>query len=144
MPRLRFTGFVLSAFLSTSLCAYASSVGLSNTEFGQSFASSRSTPSFADSADAAAASSLAFGSSIVLASAGTQAGLSSFSSGSPGSRAALFAGDASVSPRCIVTPTPDPPPSVAPESSSALLFGLGFAALVCIGRLRSQVLEVRG
>jgi hypothetical protein len=51
-------------------------------------------------------------------------------------------GSIKVSPRCLV-PASDPSPSVAPESSTAFLFGLGLAALACVGLRQRRVLDHR-
>jgi len=155
MSPVTLAGFALSTLFLVSHSATASSIGLAHDELRDSLTSSRlslsgegstktrtaqTLPSNTWTVDA---SSLQFGSSIVETVAGSPRLTATSTAGkSLGIATAFLVGRSAASPRCIVEAI-DPAPSVAPESSSALLFGLGLAALTCVGCLRGWTLGHR-
>jgi len=152
MSPVTLAGFALSVLFLISHSANASSVALSPDSQDLSRLSLRGAVStktgaaqtLPDNTSAGDVSSLQFGSSIVEKGAGSPKPAAISTAGrSLGVALGSFGGSIAVSPRCIVD-TPDPAPSVAPESSSALLFGLGLAVLACVGRLRGWTSSHRG
>jgi len=154
MSPVTLAGFVLPVLFLVSHSVNASSVGLAGNGVGENLVSSHlglsatgstragATRTLASYTSAGNASSVQFSSSIENVAGQTRMS-STYVNGKALGNALVFLGGRSViSPRCLV-PASDPPPSVAPESSTALLFGLGLAALSCVGFRQRRMLNHR-
>lgn len=155
MSNGRLVAFTVSVFFLSSHCATASSIDVSSNSLNDILTSSNLNPSSNGSGKIGTAqtlssnlaasdpSSLQFDSAIVESvAAGPRLTGASTAGISVGGSTAFFVGRGAIAPRCIVE-APDPAPSVTPEPASALLFGLGLAALSCIGRWRGWTLGNR-
>ena len=150
MSSITLAGLVLSVLFMLSPSVYATSVDLFQDTIGNPLVSSTvvnvhgspksgATPALANYASAIEAPGVRFA-SLLVDDGAARAPLPSIRNAgeSLGFATVSRMGSLQVSPRCFV-PASDPSPSVAPESSTALLFGLGLAALSCVGLRRRRV-----